>query len=134
MMPTTSTSITAWRLGAQLGRNHRMLHTPSYPASGHENGHQNGHRNSAVLGLQLEQQPDYEAIKSSMLLQASLAARVQHINATISGLQPKSLALKDPQARKEVNRRLEDLARQGLFITQASRELDAILLERQAAY
>lgn len=56
-----------------------MLHTPSYPASGHENGH----RNSAVLGLQLEQQPDYEAIKSSMLLQASLAARVQHINATI---------------------------------------------------
>lgn len=51
-----------------------------------------------------------------------------------SGLQPKSAALKDPQARKEVERRLEDLARQGLFITQASRDLDAILMERQAAY
>lgn len=51
-----------------------------------------------------------------------------------SALQPKSAALKDPQARKEVQRRLEDLARQGLFITQASRDLDAILMERRAAY
>ena len=51
-----------------------------------------------------------------------------------SGLQPKSASLKDSQARKEVKGRLEDLARQGLFITQASRDLDAIIMERRAAY
>lgn len=83
-MPITTTSITAWRLGAQLGRNRRTLHTPSsYPAAQIGHYHQNGHEKKAVLELQLEQQPDFEAIKSSMLLQASLAARVQHINATI---------------------------------------------------
>lgn len=77
MIPTTTTHMTAWRLGVQLGRNRRTLHTPSsYPAAP-------GHQNNGVLALQLEQQPDYDAIKSSMLLQASLAARVQHINATI---------------------------------------------------
>lgn len=78
--------MTAWRIGAQLGRNRRTaLHTTGYPAAGHlENkGQQSDDGGGIVLALQLDQQPDYEAIKSSMLLQASLAARVQHINATI---------------------------------------------------
>lgn len=47
-----------------------------------------------------------------------------------SELQPRSAALRDPQARKEVERRLQDLARQGTFITEASRELDEILTMR----
>lgn len=64
------------------------------------------------------------------ILQASLAARVQQINYTISELQPRSAALRDPQARKEVERRLKDLARQGSFITEAARELDEILTMR----
>lgn len=84
MMQSLSTTATK-RIGAQLGRNRRAaLHTPAHPAAGHleNNGHQSD-GGGVVLALQLEQQPDYEAIKSSMLLQASLAARVQHINETI---------------------------------------------------
>jgi len=50
-----------------------------------------------------------------------------------SKLQPKSAALRDPQARKEVERRLKDLSRQGMFITEAAKELDAILSERGRA-
>ena len=80
MTPTTTT-MTAWRIGAKLGRNRRTLHTPpTYPAAA--SSELSAH-NNAVLALQLEQQPDYDAIKSSMLLQASLAARVQRINQTI---------------------------------------------------
>lgn len=51
-----------------------------------------------------------------------------------SELQPRSAALRDPQARKELDLRLKGLARQGLFITEASRELDAILSERGRAW
>ena len=46
-------------------------------------------------------------------------------------LQPRSAALRDPQARKEVEMRLKDLARQGSFITEAARELDEILSMRR---
>lgn len=51
-----------------------------------------------------------------------------------SQLQPKSAAVKDPQARREVEKQLKDLARQGLFITEASRDIDAILVERGRAW
>lgn len=47
-----------------------------------------------------------------------------------SELRPRSAALRDPQARKEVETRLKDLARQGTFITEAARELDEILTMR----
>lgn len=50
-----------------------------------------------------------------------------------SELQPRSAALRDPQARKEVEMRLKDLARQGMFITEAARELDEILTMRGGA-
>lgn len=50
-----------------------------------------------------------------------------------SALHPKSAALKDPEVRKEVERRLKDLERQGLFIKETSKNLETILIERRKA-
>ncbi|CAN0182732.1 unnamed protein product [Ectocarpus sp. 8 AP-2014] len=68
------------------------------------------------------------------LEQAYLAARVQRINATIEELYPRTAAVKDPEARREVELRLKGLARHGLFVTETWRELDAILAERGRAW
>lgn len=51
-----------------------------------------------------------------------------------SALHPKSAALKDPEVRKEVERRLKDLERQGLLIKEASKDLETILMERRKAW
>eukprot|EP00903_Cladosiphon_okamuranus_P005731 g5688.t1 len=91
-----------------------------------DRGHQQQHH-------QRHQHPHEQRAQHAQnaVLQASLAARVQQINNTIRELQPRSAALRDPQARKEVEKRLEDLARQGTFITEAARELDEILSMRR---
>ncbi|CAM9547791.1 unnamed protein product [Ectocarpus sp. 12 AP-2014] len=65
--------------------------------------------------------------------QAYLAARVERINATIEELYPRTAAVKDPEARREVELRLKGLARHGLFVTETWRKLDAILAERERA-
>eukprot|EP00752_Nemacystus_decipiens_P003905 g3582.t1 len=85
----------------------------------HQSQHQHQHQHQRAQHAQ------------NAVLQASLATRVQQINYTIRQLQPRSAALRDPQARKEVETRLKDLARQGSFITQAARELDEILTMRR---
>lgn len=50
-----------------------------------------------------------------------------------SELHLKLVALEDNQSRDEVEDHLKSLARQSLFISEASRELDAILMERDRA-
>lgn len=45
-------------------------------------------------------------------------------------LKPRLAALKDPEARKEVELHVRDLARRGHLISEAKRKLDAILRER----
>ncbi|CAN0412129.1 unnamed protein product, partial [Ectocarpus sp. 13 AM-2016] len=48
-------------------------------------------------------------------------------------LYPRTAAVKDPEARREVELRLKGLARHGLFVTETWRKLDAILAERERA-
>lgn len=68
---------------------------------------------------------------SSILLQLTFSCFCSDV---LRELQPRSAALKDPQARREVELRLKGLARQGQFITEASRQLEEILTERGRAW
>lgn len=121
MSTSVRSAVIAINMTADL-RNHEEV-----PHAGKHQGQAQIQRGSAAI----KEIPEMEDVpEDPILFQKSLGARAEQINLALLELKPKLTALKDPQARREVELHVRDLTRRGHLISEAKRKLDAILLER----